>query len=110
MSERTPGIVKNQLSWLVSGLLLSFIFLALILAEGRPANALPIPAAKVGPLQKVRQHGCTDDGVQVLPYISSRAGFAFHKGYAIEWQRRTAPISRLDQTTSSSLVGFDCAI
>src|ERR1700722_6903076 len=50
MFERAPGIVKKHLSWFVSGLLLSFILLALVLADSRPASAVPFPAAKVRPI------------------------------------------------------------
>jgi hypothetical protein len=97
MHERTPVIVKNQLSWIVSGLLFSFVFLALVLADSRHA-ANP---------SKIGQYGRADGGVQVLPFISSRAGFAFHNGYAAEWQQSAAPIAGLDLTPSSSFVGFD---
>jgi len=48
-------------------------------------------------------------GYRYYPFISSRAGFAFHNEYAIERQRGAAPISGLDLTTSSLLVGFDFA-
>ena len=48
-------------------------------------------------------------GYRYYPFISSRAGFAFHNEYAIEWQRGAAPISGTNLTTSSLLVGFDFA-
>ncbi len=48
-------------------------------------------------------------GYRYYPFISSRAGFAFHNEYAIVRQRGAAPISGLDLTTSSLLVGFDFA-
>ncbi len=46
-------------------------------------------------------------GYRYYPFISSRAGFAFHNEYAIIRQRGAAPISGLDLTTSSLLLGFD---
>jgi hypothetical protein len=48
-------------------------------------------------------------GYRYYPFISSRAGFAFHNEYAILRQRGAAPLSGLDLTTSSLLVGFDFA-
>jgi hypothetical protein len=46
-------------------------------------------------------------GYRYYPFISSRAGFAFHNEYAIVRQRGAAPISGLDVTSSSLLLGFD---
>ena len=46
-------------------------------------------------------------GYRYYPFISSRAGFAFHNEYAIMRQRGAAPVSGLDLTTSSLLIGFD---
>jgi len=48
-------------------------------------------------------------GYRYYPFISSRAGFAFHNEYAIMRTRKTAPVSGLDFTSSSLLVGFDFA-
>jgi hypothetical protein len=47
-------------------------------------------------------------GWRYYPFISSRAGFAFHNEYAISRQRGTSP-SGLDLNFSSLLVGFDFA-
>jgi hypothetical protein len=46
-------------------------------------------------------------GYRYYPFISTRAGFAFHTEYAIVRTRKTAPISGLDLTGSSLLFGFD---
>jgi hypothetical protein len=48
-------------------------------------------------------------GYRYYPFISSRAGFAFHNEYAIEWQRGAAPVTGTHLATSSLLVGFDFA-
>jgi hypothetical protein len=48
-------------------------------------------------------------GWRYYPFISSRAGFAFHNEYAILRQRGASPVNGLDLTTSSLLVGFDFA-
>jgi hypothetical protein len=48
-------------------------------------------------------------GYRYYPFISSRAGFAFHNEYAIEWQRGAAPVTGTNLATSSLLVGFDFA-
>jgi hypothetical protein len=43
------------------------------------------------------------------PFISSRAGFAFHGEYAIARQRGGSPVTFRDLTTNSLLGGFDFA-
>jgi hypothetical protein len=48
-------------------------------------------------------------GYRYYPFISSRAGFAFHNEFAIVRQRGVAPVPTLDQTNSSLLFGFDFA-
>jgi hypothetical protein len=48
-------------------------------------------------------------GYRYYPFISSRAGFAFHNEFAISRQRGVSPINGLDVTNSSALVGFDFA-
>jgi len=46
-------------------------------------------------------------GYRYYPFMHSRAGFAFHNEYAIVRQRKVAPISGLDVTSSSLFLGFD---
>jgi hypothetical protein len=48
-------------------------------------------------------------GARYYPFISSRAGFAYHGEYAIIWQKGVSPVSATNQTTSSLLFGFDFA-
>jgi hypothetical protein len=48
-------------------------------------------------------------GFRFYPFISSRAGFAFHGEYSLRRQRGVAPVSGLDLTTSSVFAGFDFA-
>jgi hypothetical protein len=48
-------------------------------------------------------------GLRYYPFISSRAGFAYHSEYAILRQRGASPINGLNLTTSSLLLGFDFA-
>jgi hypothetical protein len=48
-------------------------------------------------------------GYRYYPFISSRAGFAFHNEFAIVRQRGVSPVNSLDVTNSSLLVGFDFA-
>jgi hypothetical protein len=48
-------------------------------------------------------------GVRYYPFISSRAGFAFHAEYSIKRQRGAAPVSGRDLTSSSVFFGFDFA-
>jgi hypothetical protein len=43
------------------------------------------------------------------PFISSRAGFAFHSEYAINWQQGASPVTFHELTSSSLLFGFDFA-
>jgi hypothetical protein len=46
-------------------------------------------------------------GYRYYPFISSRAGFAFHNEYSILRQRGVSPINSLDLTSSSLFLGFD---
>jgi hypothetical protein len=46
-------------------------------------------------------------GVRYYPFISSRAGFAYHGEYAIIRQRGASPVTFSDLTSSSLLFGFD---
>lgn len=48
-------------------------------------------------------------GYRFYPFISSRAGFAFHNEFSILRQRGAAPVTGRDLTTSSFLIGFDFA-
>jgi hypothetical protein len=43
------------------------------------------------------------------PFISSRAGFAVHGEYAINWQQGVSPVTFHELTSSSLLFGFDFA-
>lgn len=46
-------------------------------------------------------------GYRYYPFISSRAGFAFHNEYSILRQRGTSPLLNRDVTSSSLFLGFD---
>jgi hypothetical protein len=48
-------------------------------------------------------------GWRYYPFISSRAGFAFHNEYAILRRRGASPVTAQDLTASSLLAGFDFA-
>jgi hypothetical protein len=48
-------------------------------------------------------------GFRYYPFISSRAGFAYHAEYAFSHQVGAAPITGRDQDFSSLLIGFDFA-
>jgi hypothetical protein len=48
-------------------------------------------------------------GFRYYPFISSRAGFAYHAEYAIIWQKGASPVTFTNLTTSSLLFGFDFA-
>jgi hypothetical protein len=45
-------------------------------------------------------------GARYYPFISSRAGFAYHAEYAIIWQKGASPVFT-PLATSSLLFGFD---
>ncbi len=46
-------------------------------------------------------------GARYYPFISSRAGFAYHAEYAIIWQKGATPVTFSSLATSSLLFGFD---
>jgi hypothetical protein len=46
-------------------------------------------------------------GARYYPFISSRAGFAYHAEYSIIWQKGAAPVTFSNTSTSSLLFGFD---
>lgn len=46
-------------------------------------------------------------GYRYYPFISSRAGFAFHNEYSFLRQRGVSPVNALDLSSNSLLVGFD---
>jgi hypothetical protein len=48
-------------------------------------------------------------GARYYPFISSRAGFAFHNEYSWVRQRGTSPVNFLDLSSSSLMFGFDFA-
>jgi hypothetical protein len=48
-------------------------------------------------------------GLRYYPFMSSRAGFAFHNEYSIVRQRGVSPVTGRDLTSSSLLFGFDFA-
>jgi hypothetical protein len=48
-------------------------------------------------------------GARYYPFISSRAGFAFHNEYSWVRQRGTSPVNGLDLASSSLMFGFDFA-
>jgi hypothetical protein len=69
-------------------------------------QALPIDATN-GFLPGVSDIDALTFAYRYYPFISSRAGFAFHNEYSIVRQRRVSPISGLDLTSSSVFLGFD---
>jgi len=48
-------------------------------------------------------------GFRYYPFISSRAGFAYHGEYAIIWQKGASPVTFSNLATNSLLFGFDFA-
>jgi hypothetical protein len=46
-------------------------------------------------------------GLRYYPFISSRAGFAYHGEYAIIWQKDASPVTFTNLTSSSLLFGID---
>jgi hypothetical protein len=93
MYEQASRITKNKLSWLVSGLLLTLIFLALVFADSRPAEALPLTAVKVRPLPAfARKYGMPCSACHLGWPMLSPFGQAFKdNGYQLG-NDRDAPI------------------
>jgi hypothetical protein len=45
-------------------------------------------------------------GYRYMPFMTSRAGFAFHNEYSWFRQRGTSPVSGSDLTSNSLMMGF----
>ncbi|MGA2421394.1 MAG: hypothetical protein ABSG69_15055 [Candidatus Acidiferrum sp.] len=72
-----------------------------------PTNAY-IPGVSV-PFQGFGNEDVYTFGGRYYPFISTRAGFAFHGEYAYSHQRGTSPVTGRDLDFSSLLAGFDFA-
>ena len=72
-----------------------------------PTNGY-IPGVSV-PFQGFGNEDVYTFGGRYYPFISSRAGFAFHGEYAFSHQRGTSPVTGRDLDFSSLLAGFDFA-
>ncbi len=74
-----------------------------IVAGGGFVPGVSVPSANFGNVDILTF------GYRYYPFISSRAGFAFHNEFSIFRQRGVSPVNGLDVTSSSALVGFDFA-
>ena len=75
-------------------------------------QALPITPGVFEPVVSVHSANFGDVdalvfGYRYYPFMSSRAGFAFHNEYSIVRQRGVAPLSGKDLTNNSLFLGFD---
>ncbi len=76
---------------------------ALPIVAGPYVPGVSVPSANFGNIDSFVV------GYRYYPFISSRAGFAFHNEYALVRQRGAAPVSGADLQSSSVLLGFDFA-
>jgi hypothetical protein len=76
---------------------------ALPIVPGAFAPGVSVPSASFGNIDSLVF------GYRYYPFISSRAGFAFHNEYALVRQRGAAPLTGTDLESSSVLIGFDFA-
>ena len=76
---------------------------ALPIVAGTYVPGVSVPSADFGNIDSFVV------GYRYYPFISSRAGFAFHNEYALVRQRGAAPVSGADLQSSSVLLGFDFA-
>src|SRR5580658_583925 len=93
MNLRTPGVGKNWLSWIVPGLLFSFLLVAIFLADSRTANAVPLSSVNVHPLPAfARKYGMPCSACHLGWPMLSPFGQAFKdNGYQMG-NDRDAPI------------------
>ena len=73
-------------------------------------QALPVGTTLSSGATITSNYGNTDAavvGYRWYPFMSSRAGLAFHQEYARARMRGTSPVTGQDNTTSSFMVGFD---
>lgn len=77
---------------------------ALPVVAGTPyAPGVSVPTSGFGNIDSVTF------GMRYYPFISSRAGFAYHAEYSLLRQRNVSPVTGSDLTSSSLLFGFDFA-
>ena len=74
-----------------------------IVAGGGFVPGVSVPSSNFGDIDSFTI------GSRYYPFISSRAGFAFHDEYSWVRQRGTSPVNGLDLTSSSLMFGFDFA-
>src|SRR6202158_3113082 len=93
MFEWAPQWGKKRISWAVSALLSGFLILAIVLADSRPANALPLPAVKIRALPAfARKYGMPCSACHLGWPMLSPFGQAFKdNGYQMG-NDRDAPI------------------
>jgi hypothetical protein len=91
-----------------------FIFIQRVELVRMSQQALPVVAGAYVPGVSVPTSGFGNEDVYTFggryyPFISSRAGFAFHGEYAFSHQIGTSPITGRNLDFSSLLTGFDFA-
>jgi hypothetical protein len=74
-----------------------------VVAGGGFVPGVSVPSSNFGDIDALTF------GYRYYPFISSRAGFAFHNEYSLVRQRGTSPVNGLDLTSSSLMFGFDFA-
>ncbi len=72
-----------------------------VVAGGGFVPGVSIPTSNFGDIDALTF------GYRYYPFISSRAGFAFHNEYSVVRQRGVSPINGLDLTSSSVFLGLD---
>ncbi len=97
------GLFETHYNWNPQFILIHRYELIRMSQQGfGPNSATPSPS-NLGNLDVVTF------GYRYYPFISSRAGFAFHNEYSFLRQRGVSPVNALDLSSNSLLVGFDFA-
>jgi hypothetical protein len=103
------GLIETHYNWNPQLILINRLETVRMSRQALPVDSTNvfIPGVSV-PSSRFGDIDVATFGFRYYPFISSRAGFAFHNEFAIFRQRGVSPVG-LDTTNSSLLFGFDFA-
>ena len=102
------GLIETHYNWNPQLILINRVETVRMSRQALPVVAGPFAPGVSVPSDNFGDIDVATVGFRYYPFISSRAGFAFHNEFSIFRQRRTSSTG-LDIINSSALIGFDFA-